>query len=152
ERDGKPYRTRTLFKLELNPELPPDLFTIADDVKKQFAQRKALMPSGPPLGQPTPLVAGSEDLVQFVGAWNCALIRQPDGVVVLESRIGGAFSQAVMKEAARRFPGVPIKAVITTSDAYPHMAGVREYVAAGVPIYATDLSKGSLTKAVEAPH
>jgi hypothetical protein len=142
ERDGKPFLMRTLFKLELNPELPADLFAISADVKKQFAQREAFSRTGPPLGRPTPLVPSNEDLVQFVGAWNCALIRQPDGVVILESPIGGAFSEAVMKEAGRRFPGAPIKAVITTSDAYPHMAGVREYVAAG----GADLRRGPLAR------
>lgn len=151
ERDGKPYHMRTLYKVELNPALPAELFTISEDVRKAFEQRKPMMLAGPALGKPQPIIQGHDDIVQFVGAWNSAIIRQPDGLVMLESPIGPPFSQAMMAEAKKRFPGMPIKALITTSDAYPHFAGVREYVAAGVPVYATDLNKATLTKAVNAP-
>ncbi len=151
ERDGKPYHMRTLYKVEFNPTVPADMFAIDDDVKKQFEERKPAMIAGPPLGKPQPLIEGHDDLVQFVGAWNSAIIRQPDGLVILESPIGPIYSQALMAEAKKRFPNVPIKALITTSDAYPHFAGIREYVAAGVPVYATDLNKGTLTRAVNAP-
>jgi hypothetical protein len=47
---------------------------------------------------------------------------------------------------------VPIKAVVTTSDAWPHISGIREYVAAGIPVYALDLNVSILSRFVKAPH
>jgi len=48
--------------------------------------------------------------------------------------------------------GLPIKAVITTSDSWPHIAGVRQAVADGVPIYALDLNRPVLERLIAAPH
>jgi hypothetical protein len=36
---------------------------------------------------------------------------------------------------------LPVKAVVTTSDSWPHIAGIRAYVALGVPIYCLDLNQ-----------
>ena len=47
---------------------------------------------------------------------------------------------------------MPIKAAVTTSDAGPYLAGIREYVARGVPIYALDLNLPILKRMIEAPH
>jgi hypothetical protein len=48
---------------------------------------------------------------------------------MLEAPIGSGYSEKVIAEVEKRFPNTPIKAVITTSDAWPHLRGVREYVA-----------------------
>jgi hypothetical protein len=50
--------------------------------------------------------------------------------------------------ALRRFPNQPIKAVVTTSDSWPHLAGIREYVADGIPIYALDLNEPILNRVI----
>jgi hypothetical protein len=44
----------------------------------------------------------------------------------------------VIADAETRFHGSRVKTVITTSDAWPHIGGLREYVARGVPVYALD--------------
>jgi hypothetical protein len=58
----------------------------------------------------------------------------------------------VLEEAARRYPGKPVKAVVTTSDAWPHVAGLREYAARGVPIYALDLNEAIVRRTLGTPH
>src|SRR5262249_17333067 len=63
--------------------------------------------------------------------------------------ISAGHSAQVIDEAKRRFPNVPIKAVITTSDAWPHFGGVREYVARSIPIYALDLNLPILNRMVK---
>ena len=68
--------------------------------------------------------------MQLPGAFNVALVRQPDGVVVIEATTSGPYSAAVIAAAEKRFPGAKIKAVVTTSDAWPHVGGIREYVSA----------------------
>ena len=57
----------------------------------------------------------------------------------------------VIAEAQRRFPGQPIKAAITTSDVWPHLGGVREYVARGIPVYALDTNLPILNRLLDAP-
>ena len=45
-----------------------------------------------------------------------------------------------------------MKGVITTSDSWPHIGGLREYAARGIPIYAPDLNKEVLDRLFTAPH
>lgn len=150
-RNGQPFTSQVIMKIDLNPQLPQDTFAIDPKVKSAFEQRKPLMADGPPLGKPSPLVDGDDSLVQFVGAWNCAIVRQPDGLVILEAPISAAHSRSLLAEAHKRYPSLPIKAVITSSDAWPHFGGIREIVANGIPIYAVDLNQPILTRFVTAP-
>lgn len=150
-RNGQASHSQLILKFDLNPQVADGAFAIAPEVKSAFEQRKTLMAEGPPLGKLSPLVAGDDSLVQFVGAWNCAVIKQSDGLVIIEAPIGPAHTKSLLSEAKKRFPGAPIKAVITTSDSWPHFAGVREVVAAGIPIYATDLNRAILTRFLNAP-
>lgn len=89
---------------------------------------------------------------QIVGAWNSTLVRQSDGVVIIEAPISAGYSRQVIEEAQRRFPGVPIKGVISTTDFWWHVAGLREYVARGIPIYILDRNVRVLLDRVKAPH
>jgi hypothetical protein len=150
-RNGQPFWSQIITKTDLNPQLAPDSFTIAPEVISAFDQRKPLMADGPPLGKPSSLVDGDDSLVQFVGSWNCAIVQQPDGLVILEAPISPAHTRALFAEAHRRFPDIQIKAVITTSDAWPHFGGIREVVAKGIPIYAVDLNQPLLTRFINAP-
>ncbi|WP_424682065.1 hypothetical protein [Frateuria sp. YIM B11624] len=88
----------------------------------------------------------------YQGAWNTTLVKQDDGVLVLEAPISGSYVRGVLAKAHSEYPGVPIKAVLSTSDSWPHIAGVREAVAEGVPVYVLDLNKPLLDRLVDAPH
>jgi hypothetical protein len=79
------------------------------------------------------------------------LVRQSDGVVIIEAPISSGYSAKVLAEVERRFPGVPVKAVVTTSDAWPHLGGVREYAARGIPVYALDVNRPILERLLAAP-
>jgi hypothetical protein len=88
----------------------------------------------------------------YQGAWNTTLIKQDDGVLVLEAPISGTYVRGILAKVRSEYPGVPIKGVISTSDSWPHMAGVRQVVAEGVPVYALDLNQPLLDRLVSAPH
>jgi hypothetical protein len=106
-----------------------------------------------PLGIPNrPAVELAPGVVKLPGRWDVALVAQEDGVVILEAPIGSGYSAKVIAEAKRRFPNLPLKAVITTSDAFPHLGGVREYVAQNVPVYALDANRPLLDHIVAARH
>jgi hypothetical protein len=151
-RNDLPDRVLTISDLTLNPEFPADEFAIATDVRASFAKRANSTVDDRPLGLPNqPAVEPAKDVVYIPGAWNTTLVKQSDGIVVIEAPISSGYSAKVMSEAERRWPGVPIKAVISTSDSWPHIAGVREYVARGIPVYALDLNLPILQRLVDVP-
>jgi hypothetical protein len=151
ERNGTPYQTFTVTSLTLNPQLDTQLFSIPADVQKAYEVRARTteLPLGLANKPPVEIAPG---VVQIPGNWNTTLVRQLDGVVIIEAPISSGYSDKVIAEAKRRFPDLPIKAVISTSTAWPHIGGVREYVARDVPIYTLDLNKSLLESLVQAPY
>lgn len=157
EEVGRPRASATLTAIEFAPEISPDSFRVPESIRQMHAAR----PSGPgfrdtPLGtrrgQPVSPIEIAPGLVSIPGSFNVTLVEQADGVVVLEAPISSAYSRQVMEEARRLFPDRPVKAVIVTSDAWLHVAGVREYVARGVPVYTLDLNAPLLRAVAAAPH
>ena len=154
-RNGLPDRTWTIDQLEMNPSLPADTFSISDADRTAYnndasVAEKILRSNSDsrPLAQGVEFYPG---IVHLPGPWNTSLVRQPDGIVVLEAPISPAYSQRVIAEVGKRFPGVPIKAVISTSDSWPHFSGLREYVAREIPIYILDLNRPILERFVASP-
>jgi hypothetical protein len=150
ERNGLPDRMLAISNLMVNGAVDEAGLAIPDDVR---AQAPARARSGDleslPLGLPNrPAAEIAPGVVFIAGSWNVTLVEQRDGVVVIEAPISSGYSAKVIEEAERRFPGVPIKAVVTTSDSWPHLAGIREYVARGVPVYALDLNRSILERVV----
>lgn len=91
--------------------------------------------------------------VTFIpGPWNVLLVRQSDGVVVIEAPISNAYSELVIAEVKRLYPALPIKAVVSTSDSWPHIAGVRAYVGRAIPVYCLDLNRPILARLAAASY
>jgi glyoxylase-like metal-dependent hydrolase (beta-lactamase superfamily II) len=152
EWNGVTQSSSTITKIAVNQRVDAAQFTIPDETKKAFAALPAV--SGIPAltfdpAKATELAPG---VTQFSGNWNVAFVRQPDGVVVIEAPIGSSYSAAVLAEAERRYPGTRVKAVITTSDAWPHLGGLREYVARGIAVYACDLNRPILERLLKADY
>ncbi|MFC5742054.1 hypothetical protein [Dyella tabacisoli] len=85
-----------------------------------------------------PIAEIAPGIVQIPGSWFSTIVRQDDGLVIIDAPISTGYSRKVLDEAAQRFPGMPVKALITSTAFYWHVAGVREYAARGIPIYARD--------------
>jgi len=158
EHNGFPYRSFTIMDLELNPGAPADSFAIAEETKTAYAQvlnRPGFrdVELGQQLGQPgRPAAELAEGIIEIPGAWDVVLVEQADGIVIVEAPISSEYSEQVLAEAKRRFPGKPIKGVISTSDAWPHIGGVRPYVASGIPIYVLDLNLPIIQRLIDAPY
>ncbi len=154
ERNGLAEEKVVIRKLRINQPLDEASLIIPDELQAKFNPNAA--PSGPatvPLGNPSqPAEELAPGIVLIPSSWNATLIRQGDGIVILEAPISPEYAAKVIAEAKRRFPTQPIKAVVTTSDSWPHIAGVREYVAEGIPIYALDLNRPILERMIAAPH
>ena len=144
----------TIMKVAVNQPFDDKEFTIPADVKAAFANlptatRFSLLKLDPDK-QRVEVEPGK--IVQYGGNWNVAYVQQPDGLVVIEAPVGSHYSAQVLDEAAKRYPGVKVKALITTSDAWPHLGGVREYVARGIPVYALDLNQPILERLLKADY
>jgi glyoxylase-like metal-dependent hydrolase (beta-lactamase superfamily II) len=108
------------------------------------------VPGGPYPGKPASEIAPG--IVQLPNSWYTTIVRQDDGLVIIDAPISAGYSASVLAEAARRFPGVPVKALITSTGFFWHVAGVREYAARGIPIYAEARNVPVLVAMLSAPH
>lgn len=143
-RNDELYLTVRLSEAHVNVPLVATAFEIQAAARHDAAQRIGV--HSLPLGHsimdaPNPNHPISEiapGVVQIPGSWYSTLVRQPDGLVVIDAPISAEYSQKVLAEAQRRFPGVPVKALITSTSFLPHVAGIREYAARGIPIYVRD--------------
>lgn len=134
ETNGQPERSLTINELRFNPNVEASAWAIPDEVRAAARARLRTIDELP-LGEPAEIAPG---VVLISGRWNVVLVREPDGVTVIEAPIATGYSSRVIEEARKRFGTV--KAVITTSDAWPHIGGLREYVRRGIALYALDLN------------
>jgi hypothetical protein len=94
-------------------------------------------------------LAPGVDLYQ--GSWNTTLVHLTSGVVILETPISETFTRGIFEEAARRYPGEKVMAVLLTSDSWPHVGGLRYDAHSGAPLYVLDLNVPLLKRLLSAP-
>lgn len=148
ERNGTVWRSSQALSVTFNGALPEDTFAAAHPRPAASPRSNRWEQAFSDQGHVA--LAPGVDLYQ--GAWNATLIRQDDGIVVLEAPISARYTEGVLALARKRYPGLPLKAVLSTSDSWPHVGGVREAIAEGLPVYALDLNIPLLQRLVEAPH
>jgi hypothetical protein len=148
ERNGVIWSSVQALNVEFNVPIDANAFSMDAKVAGQSA-------SSPGWNRPfgadsdTKLATGID---LFEGAWNSTIVMQPDGIVILEAPISQLYTQGVIEEARKRYPGAPVKAVLSTSDSWPHVGGVRFAVAQGLPVYILDLNRPLLDRLMDAPH
>lgn len=148
ERNGAIWRSTQALMVEFNVPLDGTAFRMdAAAAKKSVGS----------LGWKRPFrgdnpVALAPGIDFFPGPWNSTIVKQSDGIVIVEAPIGGPYTQGIIEEAKKRNPGVPIKAVLSTSDSWPHTGGVRFAVSQRLPVYILDLNRPLLDRLIQAPH
>jgi glyoxylase-like metal-dependent hydrolase (beta-lactamase superfamily II) len=148
ERNGVAWSSAQVLDASFNPALDDKAFAMDPAAAAASAQSPGW---NRPFDDKHPVqLAPGIDLYQ--GSWNVTLIKQDDGVVVLETPISPKFTEGVLAKARADNPGRPIKAVLTTSDSWPHAAGVRQAVAEKLPVYLLDLNRPLLERMIAAPH
>ncbi len=153
ERVNLPDTRMEILQLHFNPILDASKLTVAADLYNKYHGKPLMTVGQIPFGfrasaPPHELVPG---IMENLGGWNVAFVKQSDGIIVIEAPWSPNYSRQAF-DAARKAYGLPIKAVITTSDSWPHIAGVREAVAQGIPVYALDLNLPILKRLIAAPH
>ena len=145
-------RLPSALEITFNPKLKEDDFRIPEDVGKDFLTKKRTVEETPLGLSGSPAEEIAPGVVVVPELWKVEEIRQTDDIVIPEAPISNGHSKRVIEDAAKRFPSLPVKAVITTSDAWPHIGGLREYAARGIPIYALDLNRPIIERLLSAPH
>lgn len=148
QRNGVPWTSTQRSGITFNGEVKAGTFTM--DAKAAAASAASKGWDRPFSDKAKIELAPGIEL--YRGAWNTTLVRQDDGVLVLEAPIAPSYAQAVFAKARASFPGAAIKGVLTSSDSWPHVAGVREAVAERLPVYVLDLNQPLLARMVAAPH
>jgi hypothetical protein len=148
ERNGVVWSSTQALNVEFNVPIDDKAFGMDVKVAKQSVASQGWNRAFKSEKDTT--LASGVDL--FLGSWNSTIVKQSDGIVILEAPISGLYTQEVIDEARRRYPGMPVKAVLSTSDSWPHIGGVRSAVAQGLPIYILDLNRPLLDKLMKAPH
>lgn len=157
ELNGTPWTSTTIVALDTHPDIDDADLTVGVDVAEAFRRAPTYSATDldlgeNPFGPDQDPVEVADGIVIFPGSWNTALVRVDDGVVVLEAPLTSAYSEQVLAEAARRWPELDVTAVVSTSDAWPHIGGLRAYVADGVPVYANWLDEPIIQRLLDAPH
>jgi hypothetical protein len=150
ERVGLPDQQLSIIALSFNQVSDADL-TLPSDLVSAHAGKLRPIDAIPFPATAPALTTLAPGVVLAKGSWNVGFVRQSDGVVVIEAPISPAYARQAFAFARSHF-GLPVKAVITTSDSWPHLAGVRQAVAEGIPVYALDLNRPILQRLLAAPH
>ena len=148
--DGQPDGSITLTQVHPNPAITDSDFTLPQqELRPAMASRTAIadLPFGVAERPARELAPG---VVTVPGRFGVVEVRQDDGVVIIEAPLSSAYSSKAIADAQNRFRGASVKAVVTTSDAWPHIGGLREYVARNIPVYALDLNLPILTRLIAA--
>lgn len=152
-RNGVPLRTTMITALQVDLPLDAAKFAASEAARAELDLPGRRDTDDLPLGRPDrPIAEISPGVIQIPGGWYVTLVRQSDGVVVIDAPVSNGYSSKVIAEASRRFPGLPIKAVITTTSFGWHFAGLREYAARGIPIYLLDRNGALVRNVLTAPH
>ena len=148
ERNGVVWSSTQSLNVELDIPIETRMFAMDEAIARQSAAQ----PGWSRPFSPKQAIALAPGVDLFPGSWNSTVVKQSDGIVILEAPISTLYSEGVIAEAVKRYPGAPVKAVLSTSDSWPHTGGVRAAVAQGLPVYVLDLNRPLLDRMMSAPH
>jgi hypothetical protein len=148
ERNGILWQSSQIIALNFNVPTTDDMFKMdSGAVSKSVQFRIGEFPFQ--ADQKVDLAPG---VTLYPGPWNATIVKQDDGIVILESPLSALYTNGVIEQAKKLYPDAKVKCVLSTSDSWPHVAGVRQVVALGLPVYILDLNQPLLDRMIAAPH
>jgi hypothetical protein len=148
QRDGQFWQSVQVTDVASNPTIDAKAFAMESAVAARAVpadDRETPFKSESP-------VSIAPGIMLYPGPYNATLIRQDDGVLMLEAPRTSTFVRGVLAKARSEFPGLPLVGVLSTSSSWPHIGGVREVVAQGLPVWVRDVNLPDLDRLVTAPH
>jgi glyoxylase-like metal-dependent hydrolase (beta-lactamase superfamily II) len=86
------------------------------------------------------------------GTHHSLAIEMADHLIVVDTPLYEERSQAVLTALAKKFPGKPVRFVVSTHFHNDHSGGVRAYIAAGATVVAGKINEDFFTRVANAPH
>ncbi|MEI9810619.1 MAG: MBL fold metallo-hydrolase [Bacteroidota bacterium] len=87
------------------------------------------------------------------GPCNATVVDQPDGLVVIDAGFSSEYGELLLKKISSLYPGKKIKAIVSTSDAWLHIGGLRPFAAQpGITIYHHQRNASILNKLLTASY
>jgi hypothetical protein len=151
-RNGAPILVDSVISLAANPLLEDGTFEIPADAQKDFAANGHVPVDEYPFDGSKQITSIGKDVWLIAGNWNVLVVKQEDGLVVIECPQSAGYSAKVLDFLRQRFPDVRVKALVSTTDSTWHYAGLRTYIARAIPAYALDLNVSLLQTFLAAPH
>lgn len=148
-RAGHLWKRISVNSIEFLETTDESVFTIPDEIKKAPSNKRSVNDTRLPVDQAIEVAKG---IFVIPGNWFTGWAEQEDGIVVIEAPISSGYSVQLMNEVKKRYPSKRIKGVVVSSDAWPHLAGVREYFAAGILVYTNKLNKPVLDRISAVDH
>lgn len=130
----------------VNAPLSADSLTIPDSVI-QKGRNSAFQKIT--LKQPVEI---AKDVWVIPGPCNSTIVKQDDGVVIIESGSSSAYGEALLDKAKALYPGSRIKAFVATADAWLHLGGIRAMATTGATIYFPFRNETLVKKILDAPY
>jgi glyoxylase-like metal-dependent hydrolase (beta-lactamase superfamily II) len=132
EVNGRLQVHSTIQSATVNGPLDDATFAIPDSI----TARAQPLPSGP-----APVIVQLAELAPGVwraegGSHHSLVVEQANQLVVVEAPLNSARSRAVLDTLRSRFPSKRVGLVVSTHHHWDHSGGIREYLAAGVPVVA----------------
>jgi hypothetical protein len=151
--DDYPFQTRTISKVSINPNFNADQFHALADEAIPVAGNVDDFGPGPP---DRPISEIAPGVLQVTPGprpanFSTVIVKQADGIVVIEAPTSSGWSSRIIEEVNHRFPGMPIKALVTADNIWWHFAGIREYAARGIPIYVLDQNAALVRSVLATP-
>jgi len=130
EVNGRLSQHQAITSAAVNGALPDSTFAMADSIRTRFASA-ASTPAAVPvtLNELGPGVWRTEG-----GTYFSLVVEQPDRLIVVEAGGSPQRSRAVLDTLRSRFPSKRVAMVVSTHHHWDHTAGVREFMASGVPV------------------
>lgn len=145
---GKPYKSITILDVDFSPKVDDTAFAMP-----------AKLPATPDPVLVTDIklkTSGIEEVAANIktipGQWYVGHIVQSDGILVIEGPISSGYNEQHLAFLKKQYPKKPIKAVFITSDAWPHIGGIRPFAADEIPIYTHKLNKEVIENVLSADH
>lgn len=129
------YSSYLINKWKVNDELSADSLQIHDSIRTKIKEGPEAM-----LGGMKSNLNRSKELAPGIwylpGPCVATVVEQPDGLVVIDASMSSEYGELLKQKADSLYPGKKIKALITTSDAWLHIGGLRSFAAIpGITIY-----------------
>ncbi len=132
--NGWHYSSTLINEWQLNPLTQSGTLKIPDSARTQVNPTSRITGLKKSLDQRAKEI--SPGIWLLPGPCNSTVVDQGDGLVLIEASLNSEYGELLMNKALELFPGKKIKAVVSTSDAWLHIGGLRPFAGIdGIKIY-----------------